>query len=370
MMNESNKKIKIAFVHSKCKPFRVETFDAIQDKYDVDFYFTDQVTEVLKNKTELSSFKIPFCSDFHYVPNLKSELEKKEYDIYISTDLGYHITYITYSVAKRKGKKFILWNEQWKNILHPRRLVLTYPYENRILRDSDAILAFGKKAIDFSVKRGADRNRVIHTPNIVPKINFKVEENINENKEVKTILCIARLIPFKGQDYLIKAFKKVVSNRKDVKLIIAGEGPRYKKLKEMVTELGIEDSVEITGKLVKEQEKWKLLKESYIFVLPSVYRRTPEAWGLVVNEAAMMKKPIITTNMTGVDGEIVVDKKSGLIVKEKNENQLAEAILELLNNPEKARKYGENAQQIVETQYSVKNVMESFDKAVTIAINN
>lgn len=369
-MEGKQKKIKIAFVHSKCKQFRVETFEALQEIYDVDFYFTDSVVSTLRNKTELRSIKIPFMSDFHYVPELRKELEKKEYDIYVSTDLGYHITYITYSIAKKKGKKFILWNEQWKNILHPRRLLITYLLENRILRNSDAILAFGKKAIDFSIARGGNKKKIIHTPNIVPKLEIRLKKEPKNTSNNKTILCIARLIPFKGQDFLIKAFKKVTEDRNDVKLIVAGEGPRYNKLRSLIKELGLEDSVELTGEIVKNDQKWDLLNECDIFVLPSVYRRTPEAWGLVVNEAAMMEKPIITTNMTGVDGEVVRHKVSGLIVKEKDIEELANSITSLLNNPELAQEYATRAKEIVEKEYNLEKVLNSFDKAVNTALFN
>ncbi|WP_454844300.1 glycosyltransferase family 4 protein [Priestia megaterium] len=359
--------MKIAFVHSKCKPFRYETFEALQNMYDIDFYFTDSIVETLENKHEIKSVKIPCMSDFHYAADLRKKLESKDYDIYISTDLGYHITYITYSIAKKNKKKFILWNEQWKNILHPRRLLLTYSLENRILRNADAILGFGRKAKEFSINRGAKKEKVILTPNIVPNQISLDSEQTKNHSEKKVVLSIARLIPFKGQDYLIKAFKKVYEQRKDVKLVIAGEGPRYKKLLHLVEKLELSECVEITGKAVKGNEKWSLFNSCDIFVLPSVYRITPEAWGLVVNEAAMMKKPIITTNMTGVDGEIVRHQHSGLVVKEKNIDELAEAIEYLLDNEEERERFGEYANQIVKEEYNLNVLLASFDKAIKVA---
>lgn len=360
--------MKIAFVHSKCRPFRYEIFESIQEKHDVDFYFTDKIVPTLKNRYELNSIKIPFMSDFHYVTDLKRKLENKEYDIYISTDLGYHITYITYSIAKKNNKKFILWNEQWKNILHPRRF-LTYPYENHILKNTDAILAFGKKARSFVINRGACKERVVLTPNIVPNTNINDNIKIKKLSSEKTILCLGRLIPIKGQDYLIKAFKKVCNKKDSVKLILAGEGPSYKKLNNLVEKLDLADKVEFTGKSVVGNEKWELLNSCDIFVLPSVNRISPEAWGLVVNEAAMMKKPIITTNMTGVEGEVVEHNISGLVVKQKNVDELAEAMIYLLENESEAKVFGERANQIVEKRYNLDVMLESFSNAIDIAVN-
>ncbi|MBU7594460.1 glycosyltransferase family 4 protein [Metabacillus halosaccharovorans] len=360
--------MRIAFVHSKCRPFRYETFEALQKKYDIDFYFTDKIVNTLENRIELKSYKIPCMQDFHFVPDLRRNLESKDYDIYISTDLGYHITYITYSVAKKKNKKFILWNEQWKNILHPRRLLITYPLENKILKNADAILAFGKKAQSFSLSRGAEQDRIVLTPNIVPD-NIKLTSDIQYGmKEKKVILCIGRLIPIKGQDYLIRAFKKVCEKRKDVRLILAGEGPSFKKLSNLVNKFELNNYIEITGKRVEGNEKWDLFNSCDIFILPSVYRRTPEAWGLVVNEAAMFEKPIITTNMTGVDGEIVQHKKSGLVVQEKNIDELANAIIYLLENKDEREKFGKNAKKIVKEKYNLNVMLDSFNKAINIAL--
>jgi glycosyltransferase involved in cell wall biosynthesis len=361
--------LKIAFVHSKCRPFRYEIFEAIQERYDVDFYFLDEVVETLTNRNQIDSVKIPFMSDFHYAKNLRSKLEEKEYDIYISTDLGYHITYVTYSVAKKNNKKFVLWNEQWKNIIHPRRLLVTYSYENKILRNSDAVLAFGNKSHDFSIKRGAKKRKVVWAPNIVPS-SYELKEPLSPESKQITILCIGRLIPIKGQDYLIKAFKQIIRENYDIKLIIAGEGPNYNKLKKLIKKLNLESSVVLTGTKVVDNEKWHLINNCDIFVLPSVNRRSPEAWGLVVNEAAMLKKPIITTNMTGVAGDIVKNMESGLVVTQKDVDELTGAIKYLLNNLEKGKEFGCKANILVKEKYNLDVFMKSFDHAIEIALSS
>lgn len=369
-MNYRRNKVKIAFIHSKCKPFRIEFFKKIQEKYDIDFFFYDENRGNLDNFNTIEVKKIPYLSDFYYAINLKEKLLSKEYDIYVSTDLGYHITYIAYEIAKSKNKKFILWNEQWKDIKHPRRTLMKF-YENKIVKESDAILAFGERCNRFLVNRGADENKLIKIPNAVPKIDTKnlpiakdYERYPVEFEGKLNILCIARLIPVKGHEYLIKSINLLKDKYHNIQLIIAGEGPMYYKLNELINKLNLQNSITMPGISVNEIQKWELYKKSDIVILPSVYTRHAEAWGLVVNEAAMLSKCIITTNMTGVAGEIVRDNESGIIVEEKNVEMLANSIEKLINDENLRYRYGNRAKELVDSEYTIDKMVEGFDKAI------
>lgn len=362
--------MKIAFVHSKCKPFRIEFLKKIQEIYDIDFFFYDENREGLKNFNKIKVKKIPYLSDFYYALDLKEKLLENDYDIYISTDLGYHITYVSYQVAKMKNKKFILWNEQWKDIKHPRRIIGKF-HENKIVRECNAILSFGKKCSDFLIDRGACKEKIIQIPNAVPKIDLDklmLEKNIKKypvNFEDKlNILCIARLIPVKGHEYLIKSIALLKDKYPNIQLIIAGEGPMYNKLDKLVKKLNLQNQVVMPGIAVNEEQKWELYQKSDIVILPSVYTRHAEAWGLVVNEAAMLSKCIITTDMTGVADEIVRNNESGIVVEEKNTSELAEAIEKLIQDKKLRELYGERANLLVETEYTIDKMVEGFINAI------
>lgn len=367
--------MKIAFIHSKCKPFRIDFFKAIEKKYDIDFFFYDENKGNLKNFNEIIVKKIPCLSDFYYAKDLEGKLRGKEYDIYVSTDLGYHITHIAYKVSKEKGKKFILWNEQWKDIKHPRRFLMR-GYENKIVKGSSAILAFGNKSKSFLIDRGANECRIVKTPNAVPSINSIEFSSINMEdrypvnlKEKFNILCIARLIPVKGQEYLIKAIKKLVNNHPNIHLIIAGEGPMYKKLSKLIKNLNLENYVTIPGISVGEMQKWDLYSNVDLVILPSVYTRHAEAWGLVVNEAAMLSKCIITTDMTGVDGEIIRNGYSGVVVNEKDIEELASSIDKLISDDSLRDSYGKKAKLLVDSEYTIEKMVECFDRAIEISMS-
>jgi glycosyltransferase involved in cell wall biosynthesis len=93
-----------------------------------------------------------------------------------------------------------------------------------------------------------------------------------------------------------------------------------------------------------------------LLVLPSV----EEAFGLVILEAMACRKPVVATNSGGIP-EIVLDGKTGILVPPKNPLALAEAIIELVNNPNQRAAMGHLARQRVERLYDIKNTAEKIE---------
>lgn len=148
------------------------------------------------------------------------------------------------------------------------------------------------------------------------------------NQEKKTILSISRLVPYKGMDVLLRAFHILTHNLgfRGVKIIICGEGYLRNKLEEMSKALGLSEHVHFTGK-ISEEEKWTLLSTADIFVASSI---SPiECIPISLLEALAVGTPAIYTKVGGIIEQL---PKSDLIlaVNERNEQQLAEKMAELL----------------------------------------
>ena len=103
-------------------------------------------------------------------------------------------------------------------------------------------------------------------PNPVRRINL----NKNSQKE-KIILNVGRMIPEKGQKYLLEAFAKIVLS--EWKIVILGDGPLYAALEKQAQELGISDRLKMPG-VVQDVDKW--LSEASIFAFPSVSEGFPD----------------------------------------------------------------------------------------------
>ena len=136
---------------------------------------------------------------------------------------------------------------------------------------------------------------------------------------------VANLIPLKGQKELIGAFATAFENQPKIHLKIAGQGYLEQELKQLVNELGLNDRIEFLG-LIKREEVVDLIDRSHALVLPSHY----ETFGVVLIEALSRGKPVLSTFCGGP--ECIVNESNGLLVEPKNEQQLANAMSEMVVN--------------------------------------
>ncbi|EIZ0002899.1 hypothetical protein QFM24_004943, partial [Escherichia coli] len=131
--------MKIVLLHNEIKPFRLPLFNYLNSIYDVKIYClrSNKLTENNIKDVEYGRYiRIPKMQDLEIPLDLWFFLKNEKPDVIISTDLGYAITYIGYLYSRVNQCKFVLWNEQWSDILHPRRY-LTKPLERLICRKAD-----------------------------------------------------------------------------------------------------------------------------------------------------------------------------------------------------------------------------------------
>jgi len=149
-----------------------------------------------------------------------------------------------------------------------------------------------------------------------------------EPGEVFRFISVGTLEYKKGQDVLIRAFARVAGEEPKVSLTIVGEGPYYEPLHQWARELGVEDKVELTW-MISREEVARRLRESQVFVLPS---RT-ETFGVVFIEAMACGVPIVMTRTNA--WELLVRPETGLAVEIDDEDGLTAAMLDIL------RRYGD-----------------------------
>ncbi|MDU4853469.1 MAG: glycosyltransferase family 4 protein [Clostridioides difficile] len=154
-------------------------------------------------------------------------------------------------------------------------------------------------------------------------LSFK--SNIKTNFSNKNILFVGRLLEEqKGLDLLIEVFNFVVKQKDEWKLVIVGDGPDYKKLTNLISEKGIEKSVQIFPHTNK-------INDYYInsSILLSTSRW--EGFGLVITEAMECGLPVIAFDNSGPK-EIIEDGKSGILIKYGDVKAMAEKTIDLIEN--------------------------------------
>jgi glycosyltransferase involved in cell wall biosynthesis len=148
-----------------------------------------------------------------------------------------------------------------------------------------------------------------------------------------------------GPDHLVRAMEIVSRSYPQSRLIVVGAGPMEIRLKEMARDLNIAEKVEFRGR-VPHSSVPEILNEIDIFVMPSLY----ESFGVAAAEAQAMEIPVIASNVGGIP-EVVMDGETGLLVKPRDVNGLAEAIVKLMANPTLRKGLGKKGREFVLSKY-------------------
>ena len=138
-------------------------------------------------------------------------------------------------------------------------------------------------------------------------------------------LCIGRLIPIKGHVVLLRAFKKVLEERPDARLDIAGRGILEHGLKDLARELGLSEAVRFLGHVTPIQ---RAIEQSQVVVVPSL----GEGFGMVALEAMERARPVIAASIGGLE-DLVREGETGLLVDPGDAGSLSAAMLRLANDP-------------------------------------
>lgn len=143
----------------------------------------------------------------------------------------------------------------------------------------------------------------------------------------RTLVCVGRLCPQKGQLLLVEAVGRLHREGLDVRLVLAGDGEMRQVLEGRTAELGLGEHIRITG-WIGEDEVRRHLLAARAMVLPSFAEGLP----VVIMEALALGRPVISTYVAGIP-ELVRPAETGWLVPAGNVYELAAAMKEALLAP-------------------------------------
>lgn len=182
---------------------------------------------------------------------------------------------------------------------------------------------------------------------------------IHQNEAV--IICVANLHINKGHRYLLEAFEKVFQSRKNIKLLLVGDGVEKNNLIEQVKDYASKDNIMFLG---KRTDVPQLLKISDIFVLPTLF----EGMSNAIMEAMASKLAIITTNIPE-NRELMENNKTGILIPAKNSVAITQAIINLIDNSLQRKILSNNANKKVREKFDIYIVSKLFDNYFHIQID-
>ncbi len=168
----------------------------------------------------------------------------------------------------------------------------------------------------------------------------------------KVFLFLSRFHPKKGMDLLLSAFARVKYRFPSSVLVLAGEGESnfMSHLQREARRLGIDPEVVWVG-FLEGEEKRRAFTDANVFILPSY----SENFGVAILEAMACGVPVIISDQVGIHPD-VSQAEAGIVVKT-NVDSLADAMTQLLEHPEMAKKMGENGRKLVEEKFTVEKVI-------------
>ena len=198
-------------------------------------------------------------------------------------------------------------------------------------------------------------------PNIINLEEYNVE---NENKKDSSKFSIfARLSPEKNISEAIKAFEIVSKQNKNAKLEIFGRAVtpseilEEKRLKELVSELNLESSIIFKGHTDNVSQE---MQKSLATLFTSKF----EGLGMVVLESMLNQTPVISYDLHYGPSDFIINDENGFLVDERDIEKLAEKMLYLLNNPQKAIEMGIKAREKITKELGKENLFLKWENVL------
>lgn len=164
---------------------------------------------------------------------------------------------------------------------------------------------------------------------------------------VPRILAVGRLVEKKGLDTLVEACRLLRGRGVPYRCEIVGYGAERERLAALIAAHGLDDQVQLCGKLTREQVVERYARTA-VFVQPSRVAADGDRDGIpnVLLEAMAMGLPVVATRVSGIP-EVVQHGDNGLLVGVDDAAAVADAVQQLVETPELAARLGRNARQSV-----------------------
>ena len=168
------------------------------------------------------------------------------------------------------------------------------------------------------------------------------------------LLCLGRMVPQKGFDLALRAMPLILQRHPEVRLVLAGDGAERSALESLAQELQLTEVVEFRG-WVDPHDQQALWQEATLAWLPSRFEGLP----VVAVQAALAGRPLVATQVGG-NGEVVQDGFNGRLCPPENLQAMAEAVCELLDQPERTAQWGQHSRQWALEHFERERCLEQY----------
>jgi glycosyltransferase involved in cell wall biosynthesis len=310
----------------------------------------------------LYKFKLPFWPNMKFLeygpisPEFKKYLRTLgENDVILASSYPLNFMHNLVKIKREVGFKLVIIPA-----IHP---IDTYFFSNPLIYsdmdEADLISVHTSYEKDYIETKGVKTKTIVPGIgldfDVINKLNIRdIKQEIGISNDDALISYIGSHGPAKGINNLINAFDVLAQDHRNIYLIIGGATTDYTKvLKDQIESLSEEVKKRISMMNdIDEDTKFSILKSSDIFVSVSGY----ESFGITYIEAWSQKTPVVSTR-NGSIPYVVDEFQNGLLINYQDEEELAQALKELVDNKEYREKLGENGFQKLNEKYLWKDII-------------
>ena len=211
---------------------------------------------------------------------------------------------------------------------------------------SDAVIAPSLKIKNYLREYGVNKKIPVHVLQtgidleVFKKSTAKgtaVRNKLNIPSTAKVLICVGRIGQEKNVEFIIRAFKEVLSGRIDTYLMMVGSGPFLEDLKVMVKNSGLNKKVIFTGNIPHDS-----ISDYYNAADVFLFASFTDTQGIVIIEAMACGLPVVALEDDAFS-DMVSDGKNCFLIKKESEKVFAQKVLQLLEDGEMYQNFSELA---------------------------
>jgi L-malate glycosyltransferase len=212
------------------------------------------------------------------------------------------------------------------------------------------VVANSQAAADRLRIEGVPEHKILVISNGIDPTAYGERQYSPRPRRIGMIACLREE---KRIDVLLAAGPRILAEYPDAEFVIAGDGTCRQALEAQARELGIASRVTFLG---HRDDVPELLSTMDLFVLPS----RSEAFPNSIMEAMAAGLPVVASAVGGIP-ELVSEGRTGHLVRPGSPTALAEGLLRLLGDPERAEAFGREGRRTIERTYSYDRMVDQFE---------
>lgn len=340
----------------------VAAHDNLAVKNGLQLRYCDKFTEIPFSRSPKSP------DNFKAYRQLKKLLAEEHYDVILcNTPMGGVVTRLAAKKARKQRTRVVYMAHGFHFYKGSSKMawLAYYPIEKYMAKYCDLLITINKEDYALAKERFSKRTGIAHIHGVgvdekryhpaAPEAQLAMRQAEGLSPSDFVILCTGELNENKNQKTLVSAAALLKDKVPNLKVLLAGNGPKEQELREQIRAAGLEGSAKLLGYRT-DLEK---VVPAVDLVVSCSHR---EGMPLNIIEAMLCKKPVIASHNRGHD-ELIEDGRTGYLFACTDADTLARRIAELYNSPSAAEGIGDSAFRAVQP-YSVGAVREDLQSVI------